>query len=425
MALKILLSAVGNRDPLAPDQTEGSIVTACRHIQPDIVFLFPTAAQPIPNHSSTEENAYKTKEFLQKILPQTKIYIRMLDLPDPTDYHTILKLLEKEVLSVQESLRHSQTEYHISISSGTAQIQACWLLLVNSGRIKARVWQVLGPQWSADKESRCRIIETGFMEEQNKINRAKEYFDLGMFKAAQDELELLALTTYMPERATKAELFSQLCGAYHDWDLYLHKDARTKLQKLLGEIKRFHGMEQLVSILSSQLNALEEIVEANYVECETNLLDLLHNADRRRKNGQYADCLARFSRIYEGCYYYLVSRHLNIDPHKNLNQQPEWVQKIIQKSGHLTIYDCAELLKRHNLKFIPENLFNDLNAFKAQRNHSIIAHGMGAVEKEDANRAVKLIKKLFERIFSDVDIDAYCFSLKSLATVSEIMFKMI
>lgn len=427
MTLKILLSSVGNRDPLAPDQTEGSIVTACRRIEPDILFLFPTAEQPLQNSSSTEENANKTKEFLQQILPKTKVYIRVLDIPDPTDYQQILKLMENEVLSVQEKFRNSLTEYHISISSGTPQMQACWLLLVNSGRIKAKAWQVLAPQWCQDDESRCRVIETGFIEEQNKINRAKEYFDLGIFKAAQDELELLALSTYMPDRATKAELFANLCAAYQDWDLYLHREAITKLEKLLKELRRFHGMNELVDILSEQLATLQEIVKANFEECQTNLLDLLHNAERRRKNGQYADCLARFSRIYEGCYYYLVKEYLkDVDPRKKLELQPEWVKQLVKNKGYLNVYDCHELMQyKEPDRAIPDGLFQDLNAFKNQRNNSIIAHGMEAIEKRDADQALKLTRKLFEHIFRKTDPDTYCFSLQSLARISEIMFKMI
>lgn len=40
--MKILLSCIGNRDPLASDGSEGAFVTAFRYLRPDRAYLFPT-----------------------------------------------------------------------------------------------------------------------------------------------------------------------------------------------------------------------------------------------------------------------------------------------------------------------------------------------------------------------------------------------
>jgi hypothetical protein len=61
--MKILLSFVGNRDPLANDGTEGAIVAAFKALQPDWVYLFPTVKSPT-SKSDTEENAEETKEYI-------------------------------------------------------------------------------------------------------------------------------------------------------------------------------------------------------------------------------------------------------------------------------------------------------------------------------------------------------------------------
>ena len=129
----ILLSNVGNRDPYALDsQTEGSIITLTRLILPDIVYLFPTAMQPLGNYSNTEDNAERARIAIKEILPAAQVFLRPLDLPDPTDYHRILNELDREVASLQETLKASRRqffEYHVNISSGTRRCRpaGCYL----------------------------------------------------------------------------------------------------------------------------------------------------------------------------------------------------------------------------------------------------------------------------------------------------------
>ncbi|MBC7104936.1 MAG: hypothetical protein H5T97_03275, partial [Firmicutes bacterium] len=55
--MRVLLSFVGKRDPLAEDNTEGAIATLARVLRPDLMVLFPTARIPEAPEEETETYA--------------------------------------------------------------------------------------------------------------------------------------------------------------------------------------------------------------------------------------------------------------------------------------------------------------------------------------------------------------------------------
>lgn len=425
-AVTVLLSTVGNRDPHALDSgTEGSIITLTRKLQPDIVCLFPTAAQPLDNCSSTEDCAERTRAVIKEISPAALVLLRPLNLPDPTDYNKILRLLESEIAAMQKTLSESRQQafgYHINLSSGTPQMQTCWLLLINGGRIKARVWQVRDPKWNTD---RCRLIETEFIEEQNKMSRAQRFFHSYLFKAAQDELELLAAGTYLAGRAYLAEAMSELCHAYLLWDLFQHEKALKLVKKSYEAIKRFPEFKEINNRLAEQTDVLQQIVQSGKSETEISLLDLYHNAARRKSSGQFADCLARFIRLHEGCYYYYFRQALRINPTDSLGRQPKWVKDLTKTQGNfLSLTEWRNIAARQNLKDpVSPHLEEEIRRFRQQRNQSIAAHGMGSVTEEEAAESIKLASNFLLTFFPELNPDNYCFSEKALDELSRLLFK--
>lgn len=423
----ILLSNVGNRDPYALDsQTEGSIITLTRLILPDIVYLFPTAMQPLGNYSNTEDNAERTRIAIKEILPAAQVFLRPLDLPDPTDYHRILNELDREVASLQETLKASRRqffEYHVNISSGTPQMQTCWLLLINGSRIKARAWQIKDPKWGSD---RCRVIETEFIEEQNKISRAQSFFESYMFKAAQDELEMLAAGTYLPGRAHLAEAISELCQAYLFWDLFQHEKALKHARTSYEAIKQFPEMQHICKKIMEQIETLEKILQSKGAEREINLVDLYHNAVRRKNSGQYVDCLARFRRLHEGCYFFQLRQSLKINPADAYGRQPKWIREQFNKTNYafISLHEWRSFARRQKLEDpVSSYLEEEIRKFNQQRNQSIAAHGMGSVTEDEAAESLGLAKKFLLSFFSDRDIDRYCFGERALGELSKIIFK--
>jgi hypothetical protein len=428
--LKILISSVGMHDPFGYSKdgvlSEGPVMGAVKELKPDIVFLFPTRKQLNDKLTSTEENSQTTTEEIKKVLPKVKVYQRPLNLPDPTDYCNIIKYLREELEDIKNNYARSQVDYCIAISSGTSQIQAAFLVLVNSNRIKADVFQIIDPKFLEPGEKRVRKVETHFLEEENQIVRAKKYFSrVNYFESKEELLELGLFTTY-PERAEKAEIFVNLIEGYFYWDLYQHPKALEKLTYVLPFLKRYN-LNELDDIISDQASVLREIVSLADTEDYLNLIDLYHNALRRERCKQFVDCLSRFKRLVEGTYFYFAKRDLNLSLNsKKYSKQPDWVKKIVKKKedSYLSMHDVSLIYERKlGKKIIPHQLEDEINAFSTQRNYTINNHGMKSVEEQDSRKAMTLITKLLKITFPDKEINDYCLSKQKLELLEENIFK--
>lgn len=421
--LKIMLSSVGFHDPYGKNGTEGPAIGAVRELIPDILFLFPSREQPDHRLNSTEENSRRTVTELAQQFPGVKVYARPLDLPDPTDYADIIKKLADEIESIKLNYAQSEVQYFIAISSGTPQIQSAFLVLVNSNRIKAKVYQTISPSFVNTGEPRTRLVETHFLEEENQIVRARRFFQNVNYEIAADELFALGVYTIYPDRAHKAEIFHDLIKGYFHWDLYQHKLALAQLEKVQPALNRFR-FEQLSALVGLQIDALKKIIACGRQEDFLNLLDLYHNARRRYKCKQFIDCLSRFKRLYEGVFYYAARRDLAISsPGSAMERQPGWVRNSLNKGGYLNTYDINMLYKeKKGRPIVSHGMEQQLKQLSSQRNETINNHGMNSVDEGEAKKSLDLIKKLFKVVFEEQDIDDYCFSREEMTRVEELIF---
>lgn len=131
---KILLTFTGFHDPYAVslvgnEEQAGPILSLLRDSKFDKLFIFST-----PN---TEKNTQATIAALEATHTELQIERQHLHLDDPTDYLAILKGLRKQVKKIVDET--AGAEYFISVTSGTPQMHACWLLLAASGEIPARI----------------------------------------------------------------------------------------------------------------------------------------------------------------------------------------------------------------------------------------------------------------------------------------------
>lgn len=157
--MKILLSCIGNRDPLASDGSEGAFVTAFRYLRPDRAYLFPTKKSR-PEAIDTIDFAQKAVEYVRtRIDPAAVLQIFPLETDDPTDYRSISDLLLTNISAIKVNHVGEDCVYHVSISSGTAQIQALWLMLNTVGVLEAKLWQVREPRFAGGDAPELRVRE--------------------------------------------------------------------------------------------------------------------------------------------------------------------------------------------------------------------------------------------------------------------------
>jgi len=135
---RILLTFVGFHDPysrglIGDEEQPGPILSLAGARSFDEIVLIST-----PNTTAhTEATA--------AAVPAPVVRTIHLPLQDPTDYGAILTALRREVLpSVSEA---EDAEIFVAVASGTPQMHACWLLLVASGELPARILHVRPPKF--------------------------------------------------------------------------------------------------------------------------------------------------------------------------------------------------------------------------------------------------------------------------------------
>ena len=135
---KILVSINGLQDPFSGSHggppSDGPILSLLEKMPDfDEVVLFYT-----PNNA---EAAVETKSVITQRNPAIEIRpVELEGLDDPTNYEQILTVLRSGLARFCPP--SSKSRYWVSVSSGTSQMHACWLLLTASGEFSATVIQV-------------------------------------------------------------------------------------------------------------------------------------------------------------------------------------------------------------------------------------------------------------------------------------------
>ena len=140
--MNILLTFTGFQDPYTiglvdKEEQPGPILSLVGEKSFDKIILFSTPR--------TDKNTSSTKEVLQASNRNLEIEVRNLVLEDPTDYFAILKELRSNVRKICDAT--PQASFFISVTSGTPQMHACWILLAASGEIPAYILNVRPPQF--------------------------------------------------------------------------------------------------------------------------------------------------------------------------------------------------------------------------------------------------------------------------------------
>jgi two-component system NtrC family response regulator len=149
----VLLSFVGSHDPYRggePATGDGPLLTLLAHESFAVVHLF-------YNNQEYLRRASGVYEALQRHAPDTRVAYVEIAVSDPTDYEALYELMQHHCLEILTE-HGDKADYSIATSSGTPQMQTCWLLLVLGGIMPARLVQVTPPHKQRDGESPVREI---------------------------------------------------------------------------------------------------------------------------------------------------------------------------------------------------------------------------------------------------------------------------
>ncbi len=176
--MDILLTFTGFHDPYSKgliDQEEqlGPILSLLNIRSFEHIFLFDTP--------TTKEISRNTKEAINTLHPKCNVHVLDIKLSDPTNYRDILRGVKQHVHAIQEE--HGSTSFFISIASGTPQMHACWMLLVASGEILAKILHIRPPSFvtkdlppvseidlSSDEFPSVRFKASGFTIDEHEVD---------------------------------------------------------------------------------------------------------------------------------------------------------------------------------------------------------------------------------------------------------------
>lgn len=137
---RVLFSFVGSHDPFRGDGAasgDGPVLSLLAHERFRAVHLF-------YNNDDFLRRASALLKALRQRGDETEVKYESITAPDPTDYETLYEQMQHRVLELREQ-HGEQTEIWIATSSGTPQMQTCWLLLVLGGVLRARLVQGIPP----------------------------------------------------------------------------------------------------------------------------------------------------------------------------------------------------------------------------------------------------------------------------------------
>jgi transcriptional regulator with PAS, ATPase and Fis domain len=135
--MRILITFTGFHDPyseslIGGQEQPGPILSLVEEMSFDRVMLLSTPR--------TQENSKRTEKALCQKYENLSVSLYNIELEDPTNYKAIMAGIRSHLHDIVDETPGA--ERFISVTSGTPQMHSCWLLLVASGEIPARILNI-------------------------------------------------------------------------------------------------------------------------------------------------------------------------------------------------------------------------------------------------------------------------------------------
>ena len=402
----IVLSFVGQQDPFAKTDSEGSIVSLVRHLVATgktvkRVFLLYT--------EKTERNAIDTREWLRsEISTLSDDTIELLPVSQAFSDDPINQLLAvQEARRAIEAAQVDQTQsdtLEFNSSSATPAMKSCWSILQATGYAnRSHVWQIRNPQEMLLGQDRVF---------RNDVNALKHEFDIQVIqRQVQDYNYSGALITL-----DASQIDSPVVRAMLEYGYY-----RTAMD-----------FDQAFSCLNAVKPSIapqweQEIATLRQKDGRALLQEAYFNALIRLKNRKYADFLVGLFKLQEQILYFLVRQRLGLA----VSGDPTWRAqswRVIQQAEQGKLYQFLEAyrlpggdrlelnrISRYTLQAIVEYypqskpalpLIQELNQYCNLRNESV--HGfVGVSQIGDEAKLVTTLRQLMKQVTGIPEVNPF------------------
>ncbi|PWI57568.1 hypothetical protein [Sulfoacidibacillus thermotolerans] len=421
MTTNVLITFVGSRDPFGDHGAEGSVITLVRELHPDEVILLSV-------DEKGRHQAEETKEWMtaNDWVPATKIYLEHVE-GDPIDYHFLLGMthtvIQRHRFRIEQATGSLPTWY-ANHSSGTPQMKTTLILMKSIGELgDGEVYQVIDPQYVDSSHKRVSPVAVTFLREGALREKLWALWDGGDYGGAITVLNELRTLSVHREVKESIEWVLYVVQGYRFWELGLFGQAIDKMKQAHRIIKEEKSFQSLKNWVNQQLQWLSQPDLQQYdYETEINLFELYRSIPRYIQRERYTDALSRFYRFLEGSvkYDFRLQYGVNLQDVKPQSVRPEIREAIQQVTGKERIPNQLELYLALRVlrQMAPERwsaVFTDtwisvggdmtngwdaIDSLRKLRNHSLAAHGMLPVKRDEAEKAKQVASRIAQHILT-------------------------
>lgn len=481
---KVLISFVGKRDPYSDNMTmrllkrlrgadpssfEGSVLTVCRELKPDIVYLFPSSKDMVAktkdpkNH--TEDRANQAREIMAgwKNGPECHIMPLMVDNVSKASklypcFRNNLNKVMNELANKAADRENWQDEYEITfvLTSGTQQMNQVAQLVLANAPFEAHYCSCSDPKFVGKGESRVFPIKPFPLEETTLLNRIDANVEGFYFHSVVDDCARLAEMSIHHPRRVMAGIIRGVFSAYEKMEVMQYDEAFNIVAPLvkdyseakddIRERQSYVPTERISAALEEQRAFLGKLKGQRADENAYNLVDLYFNMDRAFKRGNFVDVLSRFWRLREGMMNFRLLTNCRLNPRhiskpisgetkleqqkreENFNKLHDGTYKdkvnwdndrIKTEDGLRSLSDIlCGMFQDRELKQFDDKFHWKFENLRTVRNKTIVAHGMSPVQEKDVADCMTLGKEIIELIPGGTEIyNSYPFTLEKIREI--------
>jgi len=355
--MKVLISAVGNTDPIR-NFHDGGLVHIARKYRPDkIIIVF-------------SEELIRKKDDVEKVIRSIDSkYVPEIVYHEPiilsNEVHIFDTMFEQFDAIIREYYTKDD-EFILNLSSGTPQIKSALFVLNRLSEINVKAVQVPSPENKSnagvghdDSEDIDVLIDTNMDNKQDYVDRTIEdtsdKFKQGLMKKT--------LRDFIKKYDYKASL--EIANQLPDFpDL---KDCRKKLQDIVDSLDR-QDVPQLLQ-------------KKKWSEEQKKVLNAYLTIDLQKERGNFSEGLIRIKNLTE----FILEDYIE-------NRYPGFLDNYMNESekNYLGIHDYKKILQTKN-RTLSDNIEPIL---KMNKTRNKVAHRLDSIKAEDLKELGPVLKTL-------------------------------
>ena len=373
--MKVLISAVGNTDPIR-NFHDGGLVHIARKYRPDkIIIVF-------------SEELIRKKDDIEKVIRSIDSeYLPEIVYHEPIILNNEVHIFDTMFDQFDDIIREYYTkddEFILNLSSGTPQIKSALFVLNRLSEINVKAVQVPSPEKKSnagvrhdDSEDVDVLIDTNLDNKQDYVDRTIEdtsdKFKQGLIKKT--------LRDFIKKYDYKASL--EIANQLPDFPGL--KDCRKKLQDIVDSLDR-QDVPQLLQ-------------KKKWSEEQKKVLNAYLTIDLQKERGNFSEGLIRIKNLTE----FILEDYIG-------NRYPEFLDNYVNESEkyYLGIQDYNKILQIKD-----RTLYDKIKPIlRINKTRNTVAHRLDSIKAEDLKQlgpVLKTLKGLVKKQyqFTEKDFDFY------------------